>query len=65
MLILTRKRGESVDLVYENKVLATITVLGLLPSGVVRIGFNALPEIRVKRDNMVSDRDWEDDNVEN
>lgn len=55
MLILTRKRGEQTDLLdaESNVVLATITFLEMLPNGTVRLGFDALPSIKILRDNAV------------
>lgn len=54
MLILERRRGESVDLtdLKTKQLLASIKVLEILPSGNVRLGFDALPNIHIKRDNM-------------
>lgn len=53
MLILTRKRGEAVDLVIRGELLATVRVLEIEPSGVVRLGFDARDEVRILRDNAV------------
>lgn len=53
MLILTRKRGEAVDLFDRNsdKLLATVVVLEILSGGAVRLGFDAGQEIHIVRDN--------------
>ena len=53
MLLLTRKEGESVDLhdTRTNEPIATVTVCALLPNGVIRIGFEAPPHVRILRDN--------------
>ena len=55
MLILTRRRGTAVDLIDRNtdRVIATITILEILPNDVVRIGFDAPPSVRIVRDNAV------------
>lgn len=53
MLLLTRYVGESVDLIDRDtrRVIATVSVLALLPNDNVRLGFNAGPEISIVRDN--------------
>jgi len=55
MLMLTRRRNEAVDFIdrQTGQVLATVTVLELLPNNVVRLGFEALPSVRIVRDNAV------------
>lgn len=55
MLILTRRKGESVDMIDRDTdtVLATITLLELLPNGTVRLGFEAPDYVRIIRDNAV------------
>ena len=67
MLVLTRKAGEAVD-AYDtrNEVpVITVTVLGILPGGVVRLGFDAEQHIRITRDNIKSHKEREDgDNEE-
>ena len=54
MLILVRRKGEAVDLSDKRtgEVLATITVLEVTPGG-IRLGFDALPGIRIMRDNAI------------
>lgn len=55
MLILTRRRGTAVDLIDRNtdRIIATVTVLDILPNDVVRIGFDAPPSVRIVRDNAI------------
>jgi sRNA-binding carbon storage regulator CsrA len=55
MLMLTRRKGESVDLIdsASEEVLATVTVDAFLPNGVIRLGFNARGDIRIVRDNAI------------
>lgn len=73
MLILTRKRGESIDLSEllpsgAERAIATVTVLNILADGVVRLGFIADPAVRIVRDNAITtqrrteDEDYEEDN---
>lgn len=52
MLMLTRRRGESVD-VYDKKgtVVLTVHVIELLPGNIVRLGFAADTEYKILRDN--------------
>jgi len=59
VLILTRKRGESIDLVRRatGEVIASIVVREFLPNGIIRIGIEAGQEIAVYRDNMKSGRE--------
>lgn len=56
MLMLTRQRGQSVDIIDRStmRVLATVKVLELIPGtpGSVRLGFDADQSIQFKRDNM-------------
>jgi carbon storage regulator CsrA len=54
MLVLTRKPGEAVDLhdTRTNQPVGTVTVLAILAGGVVRLGFDAEPHIRILRDNV-------------
>lgn len=53
MLILTRRKGEAVDLIDRDtqEVLATVTFLEHMPDGAIRVGFSALPRIAIVRDN--------------
>jgi sRNA-binding carbon storage regulator CsrA len=60
MLMLTRRKGESVDLCVDGAVIATVKVLELLPDGVVRLGFEADRSVDIRRDNMVKTRSRED-----
>lgn len=66
MLIITRKRGESTDLLdrSDGTVLATITVLGMSGDGQVRLGFEAHSSIRILRDNAIR-RDYAQENDTN
>lgn len=59
MLMLDRKRGESVDLNdrASGRLLCTVKVLEVLPDGSVRLGFNADHAVHIKRDNMRSRKD--------
>ena len=59
MLILTRRKGEAVDIIDRERgdVLCTVTLLELLPNGTVRIGFDAPEFIRIIRDNAVRRHD--------
>jgi len=54
MLVLTRKPGEAVDLhdTRSDQPVATVTVLAILAGGVVRLGFDAEPHVRILRDNV-------------
>lgn len=54
MLMLTRRRGESVDLIDRDtqRVIATVLVREILPGGSVRLGFEADQTIQFRRDNM-------------
>jgi sRNA-binding carbon storage regulator CsrA len=63
MLILTRRKNEAVDLIdrQTGEVLATVTVLEFLPNNVIRLGFEALPSMRIVRDNAI-DRTGDKDN---
>lgn len=56
MLFLTRRRGEAVDLTFREtgEVIATVSVVELLPNGVVRLGFNAPAHVKIVRDNIVN-----------
>lgn len=52
MLMLTRRRGESVDIYDKNgTVVVTISVAEFLPNNVVRLGFDAVSEYTILRDN--------------
>lgn len=53
MLMLTRRVGESVDLIDSTtgRPVAAVQVLALLPNDVVRLGFLAPPHISILRDN--------------
>lgn len=53
MLILTRRPSEAVDLTDKRtgEVVATVTVLGLVGGGLVRLGFDAPPHVQILRDN--------------
>jgi sRNA-binding carbon storage regulator CsrA len=52
MLMLTRRRGESVDIYDKNgNVVVTIHVNEFLPSNVVRLGFAATRDYTILRDN--------------
>ena len=55
MLMLTRNKGESIDLIDANtqEVLCTITLLQIITRDRARLGFNALPHISIVRDNAV------------
>ncbi len=66
MLILTRRKGEAVDIIDREKggVLCTVTLLELLPNGTVRIGFDAPEHIRIIRDNAVRRHDDGDEESE-
>jgi sRNA-binding carbon storage regulator CsrA len=59
MLIITRRRGEAVDLIDRDtdKVVATITVLAFLPNDIVRIGIEAPDFVRIVRDNAIDKGD--------
>lgn len=59
MLVITRRRGESVDLALRQtgQVWATVKVLELLPNGIVRLGFEADDAIHIRRDNMKGSED--------
>jgi sRNA-binding carbon storage regulator CsrA len=61
MLMLTRRRGESVDIVdrESQRVIATVKVIELLPGnpGSVRLGFDADQSVQFKRDNMRRDQE--------
>lgn len=63
MLMLTRRKNEAVDFIdrQTGEVLATVTVLELLPNNVVRLGFEARPSVRIVRDNAI-DRTGDKDN---
>lgn len=62
MLILTRKRGESVDLSMGGRVIAVVKVMELLPGGVVRLGFDAETNVTISRDNIKERKDGFDSN---
>jgi sRNA-binding carbon storage regulator CsrA len=52
MLMLTRRRGESVDIYDKNgKVVVTVSVAEFLPNNVIRLGFAASSEYTILRDN--------------
>lgn len=53
MLVLTRKQNEWIELRFEGRLLATITV-GKLGSSSVKIGVDALREIDVLRGELVN-----------
>lgn len=55
MLILTRKRGEAVDIIdrASGNVLATVTVMQVVGS-VVRLGFEAPRSVQILRDNAIN-----------
>ena len=59
MLLLTRKKGESIDLVLREteEVIATFQIVEILPNGVVRVGIEADQDIQIRRDNMRSRED--------
>jgi carbon storage regulator CsrA len=57
MLILTRKRGECVDLSVGGQVIAVVKVMELLPGGVVRLGFEADQQVSISRDNIKERKD--------
>lgn len=67
MLILTRRRGEAVDLLVRatGEPIATVTVLGLMGDGQVRLGFDAPDTVRILRDNAKhTERDEDNGNEE-
>lgn len=66
MLILTRRKGEAVDLIdrRSEEVIATVTLLELLPNGNVRLGFDAPEHVRIIRDNAVRRHDDGDEEGE-
>ncbi len=52
MLMLTRRRGEAVDIYDKNGELAvTVHVAEFLPANVVRLGFAAADDYTILRDN--------------
>lgn len=55
MLMLTRNKGESIDIIDSNTqaVLCTITLLQIITRDRVRLGFNAPAHISIVRDNAV------------
>lgn len=62
MLYVTRKRGESIDLLDHKtqELLAVIHITEIMPSGVVRVGVDADPRmIDIRRDNMRHNRNKE------
>lgn len=67
MLMLTRKRGESVDLVDRSSgaVLATVTTLEFLADASVRLGFTAPPHIAIIRDNAKDKGGFDRDQTSN
>ncbi len=64
MLMLTRRRGEAVDLIdrASGEVLVTVTVLELLPKGSIRLGFDAKDSIQILRDDARRRDDAEEEN---
>lgn len=58
MLMLERKKGESVDLIDRdtNMVLCTVKVLEVMGDGSVRLGFQADHKVHIKRDNIKNSR---------
>lgn len=55
MLMLTRRRGESVDVFDKHgNVVITVNVAEFLPNNVVRLGFAAANEYTILRDNAKS-----------
>jgi sRNA-binding carbon storage regulator CsrA len=50
--MLTRRRGETVDLKVAGRVIATVKVLEFLPNDQVRLGFDADRTVSIERDNM-------------
>jgi carbon storage regulator CsrA len=48
MLVLSRKRGEIVDMILDGVVIATVTFLDQ-KGGDVRLGFEARPEVVILR----------------
>lgn len=59
MLILTRKQGESIDLVDKRsgEIIASVMVLAFLPNGIVRLGFDADSNINIIRDDMIKEKE--------
>lgn len=57
MLMLTRKRGESIDLSVGGQVICVVKVLEFLPGGVVRLGFDADRQLSISRDNIKERKD--------
>jgi sRNA-binding carbon storage regulator CsrA len=52
MLMLTRRRGESVDIYdRQGKVVVTVSVAEFLPNNVIRLGFAASSDYTILRDN--------------
>lgn len=64
MLILTRRKNEAVDLIDRDsgEVLCAVSILELLPNGVVRLGFEADSSVRIVRDNAVQKGDMDNGN---
>lgn len=58
MLMLERKKGESVDLIDRDThiVLCTVKVLEIMADGNVRLGFQADQKVHIKRDNIKNAR---------
>lgn len=57
MLMLTRKRGESIDLSVGGQVICVVKVMEFLPGGVVRLGFDADRQLTISRDNIKERKD--------
>ena len=64
MLILTRKKGEAVDLSVRatGAPICTVEVLGMLADGSVRLGFRAGDDVTILRDNVKRRNDDGEDN---
>jgi hypothetical protein len=59
MLRLTRRKGEAIDLTHRDTgdVIGRITVLERLPNGLVELGLECEPWVRITRDGMRNTRD--------
>ena len=65
MLILSRKAGEGVDLhdTRTDRPIGTVIVLGIMANGVVRLGFEAEPHVRILRDNVIPNKEKDDGKI--
>jgi carbon storage regulator CsrA len=64
MLMLTRRPGQSVDLIDQESdtVIATVTLIACLPGNQVRLGFDAPQHIHIVRDDAKRRNRDEDEN---